>query len=149
MRNQKMKKNNFIFSLLIISFFVLFSCSDIKHNYYKNLYNLTDNQKMWLPEILYNNTEIKESIFEVFENHDLDTNEIWGSFHSNFDFSETLEKKDLDSFLFNQEKLRKRLKSLNYQNDIKSGFLFDTKNFNCILYYNPKIQLYYYYGTYK
>ena len=144
-----MKKIISIFICIAIFLLVTISCSDTKQNYYKNLYNLTDNQKMWLPEFLYTDERIKENVSEVFENHDLDTNEIWGRFQSNFDFSIMLKKETFESFSFNQEKLRKRLKSLNYQNDIQSGFFFNTKNFNCILYFNLEKKLYFYYGKMK
>lgn len=120
----------------------------MKQNYYKDLYSLTDNQKEWLPEVFYTDKQIKESISELFENHDLDTNEIWGRFKSDLEFQKLMTYQSSDSFYFNQKKLRKRLNNLNL-NDINTNYFFSTKKFNIILYYVPKENLYFYYGIYK
>ena len=146
----KMTKLNAVFLCCIFSFTVMISCSysDVKQNYYKDLYKISDNQKMWLPEILYADEKIKDTVLEVFENHDLDTNEIWGRFQSDFDFSKMFADEKYNSFPLNQKKIRKRLKQLGI-NDVQSSYFFSTKSFNCILYFNSEKNLYFYYGTYK
>lgn len=142
-------KTCLVFCIFILSL-AFISCSDIKHNYYKDLNSLTDIQKMWLPDILFENEEIQKAISDVFENHDLDTNEIWGSFHFRYDFLEVINKIETECFSINEEKIQKRFNKMNFFiNNIKSGFYCRTKAFNIIFYFDLEKNLYYYYGKSK
>ena len=145
-----MKNKNYLVFCICVFSCVIISCSDIQHNYYKDLYGLTDNQKMWLPDFLFESEEIQKAISDVFENHDIDTNEIWGSFRSSYNFSEVINKIETERFSINEEKFQKRFSKMNvFINNVKRRYYCSTKSFNIILYFDLENNLYFYYGRYK
>ena len=73
--------NNIILKLKIIILALLITaCTDIIEEYYTNYADVVksgDLEKGWIPSFL------PESAYDIYDKHNLDTNEIWIRFHFN------------------------------------------------------------------
>ena len=109
-----------IFIILINIFFL--SCSDVQQNYYINKNDVVKDsaiQRGWIPAIIPN------SAYEIEEKHNLDTNEIKGSFK----YSE----KDENNFINILTKSNGKLIWENFE------FLIDRKNNKVKFKNKPKV----------
>ena len=142
-------KTKLIVILGIILNLFLCSCSDYKKNTYNNLKQVDANQYEWLPFFLIDNQEIKLQVFNVFECHDLDTNESWGYFSIQnndylFDLSCISNIKSL-----NDKKMNRRLKTIGYEKKIDNTRIIENVQFLYYLFFDEQQSRFYFYGVYK
>ena len=143
-----MKNNNYFF--LIFVFVSIISCSEYRKESYKSIAEMNAEQSQWIPSFLLSSDLIKKQVYDVFECHDLDTNETWGYFSvidSNIIMKHTdLSKISSDVF---STKARKRLKKLGGSLSIDNIMKISTEQFSYLLLYNEDINRFYFYGKYK
>ena len=73
-----MKNKIIIYMILMVGLF--FSCLENKYEQYSTLETLNEKEIRWIPFFLVENPNIKKQVFDIYERHDLDTNESWGKF---------------------------------------------------------------------
>ncbi len=140
-------KNKYILILFFLCFSVI-SCNDFKEQKFKNLTNTDISQLLWIPSFLWENEEIKNQVFNIYECHDLDTNQSWGYFSiTNLNLiigNATL----IDKYTCTNRE-RKRLKKIGCNFDFLKTFTKKGNQFSYNLLYDESSGIIYYYGYYN
>ena len=102
-----------------------FTCdtTTAKYNSWDDLEKLEKKEQDWLPSFLFNEKVFANNIFEIIENHNLDTNEVWGKLYYEFDISLifTFWKEEILTEIKVLKKNINRLKRLVYNSFCKLG----------------------------
>lgn len=144
-----MKNKCCIFLAIIIIFFN--SCSEYKTQTYNNLTNLDGGQSEdWIPFFLLSDDKTKGMVYNVYECHDLDTNQSWGYFFIS-DEKNIFEKSDYSQQKrdFNIQQMRKRLRKIGYFEDLDNYILIDSDSFFYFLFKEENSERFFFYGKYK
>lgn len=144
-----MKNKCCIFLAIIIIFFN--SCSEYKTQTYNNLTNLDGGQSEdWIPFFLLSDDKTKGMVYNVYECHDLDTNQSWGYFFIS-DEKTILEKSDYSQQKrnFNIQQMRKRLRKIGCFEDLDNYILIDSDSFFYFLFKEENSERFFFYGKYK
>ncbi|MGI5172114.1 hypothetical protein H0R92_00735 [Treponema sp. OMZ 840] len=144
-----MKNKCCIFLAIIIIFFN--SCSEYKTQTYNNLTNLDGGQSEdWIPFFLLSDDKTKEMVYNVYECHDLDTNQSWGYFFIS-DEKNIFEKSDYSQQKrdFNIQQMRKRLRKIGCFEDLDNYILIDSDSFFYFLFKEENSERFFFYGKYK
>ena len=144
-----MKNKCCIFLAIIIIFFN--SCSEYKTQTYNNLTNLDGGQSEdWIPFFLLSNDKTKGMVYNVYECHDLDTNQSWGYFFIS-DEKNIFEKSDYSQQKrdFNIQQMRKRLRKIGCFEDLDNYILIDSDSFFYFLFKEENSERFFFYGKYK
>jgi len=144
-----MKNKYCIFLATIIIFFN--SCSEYKIQTYNNLTNLDGGQSEdWIPFFLLSDDKTKGMAYNVYECHDLDTNQSWGYFFIS-DEKTILEKSDYSQQKrdFNIQQMRKRLRKIGCFEDLDNYILIDSDSFFYFLFKEENSERFFFYGKYK
>ena len=144
-----MKNKCCIFLAIIIIFFN--SCSEYKTQTYNNLTNLDGEQsEAWIPFFLLSDDKTKGMVYNVYECHDLDTNQSWGYFFIS-DEKTIFEKSDYfqQKRNFNIQQMRKRLRKIGCFEDLDNYILIDSDSFFYFLFKEENSERFFFYGKYK
>ena len=144
-----MKNKCCIFLAIIIIFFN--SCSEYKTQTYNNLTNLDGGQSEdWIPFFLLSDDKTKGMVYNVYECHDLDTNQSWGYFFIS-DEKTIFEKSDYfqQKRNFNIQQMRKRLRKIGCFEDLDNYILIDSDSFFYFLFKEENSERFFFYGKYK
>jgi len=144
-----MKNKCCIFLAIIIIFFN--SCSEYKTQTYNNLTNLDGGQSEdWIPFFLLSDDKTKGMVYNVYECHDLDTNQSWGYFFIS-DEKNIFEKSDYSQQKrdFNIQQMRKRLRKIGCFEDLDNYILIDSDSFFYFLFKEENSERFFFYGKYK
>lgn len=144
-----MKNKCCIFLAIIIIFFN--SCSEYKTQTYNNLTNLDGGQSEdWIPFFLLSDDKTKGMVYNVYECHDLDTNQSWGYFFIS-DEKNIFEKSDYSQQKrdFNIQQMRKRLRKIGCFEDLDNYILIDSDSFFYFLFKEENSGRFFFYGKYK
>ena len=144
-----MKNKCCIFLAIIIIFFN--SCSEYKTQTYNNLTNLDGGQSEdWIPFFLLSDDKTKGMVYNVYECHDLDTNQSWGYFFIS-DEKNIFEKSDYSQQKrdFNIQQMRKRLRKIGCFEDLDNYILIDSDSFFYYLFKEENSERFFFYGKYK
>lgn len=139
-------KNKSIFYIIFI-ICLASSCSEKKYFLYSNLENLSEQETSWIPFFLVENPNIKKQVFDIYEKHDLDTNESWGKFSivdkdCILEQSEKIEQK----YPLNLTKAKKILFELGCGVDISNCIYIYNKKSVYILILDKDKNVFYYFG---
>lgn len=139
-------KNKSIFCIIFIIFLAV-SCSEENYSLYSNLENLSEQESGWIPFFLVENPNIKKQVFDIYEKHDLDTNESWGKFSivdkdCILEQSEKIEQK----YPLNLTKAKKILFELGCGVDISNCIYIYNKKSVYILILDKDKNVFYYFG---
>lgn len=139
-------KNKSIFYIIFIICLVSY-CSEKKYFLYSNLENLSEQETSWIPFFLVENPNIKKQVFDIYEKHDLDTNESWGKFSivdkdCILEQSEKIEQK----YPLNLTKAKKILFELGCNVDISNCIYIYNKKSVYILILDKDKNVFYYFG---
>lgn len=144
-----MKNKCCIFLAIIIIFFN--SCSEYKTQTYNNLTNLDGGQSEdWIPFFLLSDDKTKGMVYNVYECHDLDTNQSWEYFFIS-DEKNIFEKSDYSQQKrdFNIQQMRKRLRKIGCFEDLDNYILIDSDSFFYFLFKEENSERFFFYGKYK
>ena len=140
-----MKKNSSLFIVIIA--ILLYSCSDYIEQSHNSLNFLSDNDASWIPFFLMDNEVIKNQVQDIYECHDLDTNESWGYFsiiNKNLIFDCIYFNRE--DFFQNNTREIKRLKKIGYTESSNEFGKINGNEFSYVLFYDEKKQKFYFYG---
>lgn len=141
-------KSLWIKSIFLLTALFITSCSEINKNFYADLKNLSENQKQWIPEFLLE-PEVITEVHDIYENHDLDTNTVWGKFTLQNSNLLKFSQDDKDFNNFNKKEIDKKLTSLKFAAKDCEQYFLTTTDFNYILFKEIKTNKFFYFGKYK
>jgi len=139
-------KNKYLFlCIIVICFFI--SCGDYKKQSYQEIKNLENQQLTWLPDFIIDDYAIKQKVYNIYECHDLDSNDTWG-FFSLKDANLILEKTIPISGTLNNNFDITKLNKLGCPNDFKNIYKINTESFVYLLIHVEDVNKFYFYGVY-
>lgn len=141
-----MKNKIIIYMILMVGLF--FSCLENKYEQYSTLETLNEKEIRWIPFFLVENPNIKKQVFDIYERHDLDTNESWGKFSvidNDYILGQTENIQQM--YPLNLQKIKNNLTKIGYSNiDYSKGVYIKNEKSVYILFFDEDKKIYYYFG---
>lgn len=143
-----MKKSKCLVLLAFTLAVLSISCSEFQKTYTATLTDLGSAQTDWIPFFLMDDSEIRNQAHNVYECHDLDTNETWGYFSvGNKEIIFNLTAPPVQKY--NMKKVRKRLSMLGCTANFDTRKEIKGRDISYSLLYDEEKARFYFYGEFR